>query len=152
MKDLKRIRYNTMNSWNRSTAPAYNLKINRVIRPELQNKVFDLMDCEGFYDDINMLIHDFDLEQGYQWQAGFNGRSGGYLVLYRGGKHPDGTVFSYPGKNIEDNEVPGQVLRDFRRLALDIISDTEYNARKCTVKEVDRVTTTKIKIFTPVFA
>ena len=146
MKDLKRIRYNTMNSWNRSTAPAYNLKINRVIRPELQNKVFEMMDCEGFYDDINMLISDFDREQDYQWQAGFNGRSGGYLVLYHGGKHPDGTVFSYPGKNIEDNEVPGQVLRDFRRLALDIIADTEYKARKCTVKEVDRVTTTKIKI------
>jgi hypothetical protein len=82
----KRIRYSTMNSWNNSTAPAYNLKIHKVIPYNLQSKVFELMECENFYDDINFMIHDFAEEHNWNWQAGFNGRSGGYLVLYRGGR------------------------------------------------------------------
>ena len=46
-----------------------------------------MMECENFYDDINQLVSDFNVNHDYQWQAGFNGRSGGYLVLYTGGKH-----------------------------------------------------------------
>jgi len=88
MKKLERIRYNTMNSWNAATAPAYNLKVYNVADKDLQDKIFELMDCEDFYDDINCLISEFDRENDYAWQAGFNGRSGGYLVLYKGGKKP----------------------------------------------------------------
>jgi hypothetical protein len=94
-----------MNSWNLSKAPAYNLKVYNVIDNKLQNKVFELMDTENFYDDINLLIADFDRENGYLWQAGFNGRSGGYLVLYKGGKREDNSTFTYPGKAIEDKEI-----------------------------------------------
>jgi len=86
MKKLKLIRYNTMNSWNNATAPAYNLKVYNVIDEKLRNKVFELLEAENFYDEINWLIGDFDEENNYEWQAGFNGRSGGYLVLYKGGK------------------------------------------------------------------
>jgi hypothetical protein len=135
MKPLKRIRYYTMNSWNLSMAPAYNLKIHNVISPKLQDKVFEMLDCENFYDDINMLIHEFDALHDYQWQAGFNGRSSGYLVLYKGGKRENGQSFSWPRKQIEDNEVPADVLKSFRQLALDIVKTVEYQARKMTVKE-----------------
>jgi len=83
--ELELIRYDTMNSWNRAKAPAYNLKIHKVIPAELQNRVYELMACEDFYGDINMRISDFSDDQYYCWQAGFNGRSGGYLVLYKGG-------------------------------------------------------------------
>jgi hypothetical protein len=83
---LKRIRYNTMNSWNGNTAPAYNLKVHTVIPNDLQMKVYEMMECENFYDDINYLISEFVTEHNHEWQAGFNGRSGGYLVLYSGGK------------------------------------------------------------------
>lgn len=86
MKSLKRMRYDTMNSWNNATAPAYNLKVYNVIDKKLQDKVYELMSAEGFYDNINLLISEFDRENEYIWQAGFNGRSGGYLVLYKGGK------------------------------------------------------------------
>lgn len=86
MKTLKRIRYYTMNSWNLSTAPAYNLKIYNVIDRSLQDRVYELMEAEGFYDSGNELIAEFDRENDYRYQAGFNGRSGGYLVLYQGGK------------------------------------------------------------------
>jgi hypothetical protein len=85
MKSLKRIRYNTMNSWNNATSLAYNLKIHNVIDNKLQDKVYELMELPEFYEDINLLISDFDNEFNHEWQAGFNGRSGGYLVLYKGG-------------------------------------------------------------------
>ena len=129
MKTLKRIRYNTMNSWNLSTAPAYNLKIYNVIDNNLQDKVYEIMECQELWDDINWLIGEFDAENEHVWQAGFNGRSGGYLVLYKGGKHENGQAFSYPGKNIDNNEVPGGVLRSFRRLAVNIVKTTESYAR-----------------------
>jgi hypothetical protein len=82
----KRIRYNTMNSWNQVTAPAYNLKVHKVIPQSLHSKVFEMMECENFYDDINFLIEHFGRQHNFEWQAGFNGRSGGYLVLYTGEK------------------------------------------------------------------
>ena len=85
---LKRIRYNTMNSWNRSTAPAYDMKIHHVIPQKWQNKVFKMLEADNFYDNINDLIREFGERFKHEWQAGFNGRSGGYLVLYRGGQKP----------------------------------------------------------------
>ena len=135
MKSLKRIRYHTMNSWNNSTAPAYNLKVHNVADNDLIDKIFELMETENFWDNINMLINDFDLEHDYQWQAGFNGRSGGYLVLYKGGISKEGKRISYPGKNISDNEVPGDVLRSFRKLAIDIVKSAEWMAKNYQVQD-----------------
>jgi len=173
MRPLKRIKYWTMNSWNRSTAPAYNLKVYNVIDSKLQDKVFELMECVDFYDDINYLMHDFGLQFDYKWQVGFNGRSGGYLVLYRGGceyktytekdfnsqgmcymsdryhwvsledakkrsllDRPLLTrVYSQPGQGIDIKEVPVEVLKTFRRLAVDIVKSVEYKAKHFTVEE-----------------
>jgi hypothetical protein len=172
MKTLKRIRYFTMNSWNLSTAPAYNLKVYNVIDRELQNKVFELMESEDFYNEINELITVFDANNNYEWQAGFNGRSGGYLVLYKGGRKLSEyksycslcgqrnftsiketgkkcgncgkdnridkefyDVFSWPGKGTEDNEVPPQVLKDFRRLVINIVKEVEYMVKHNEIEE-----------------
>jgi len=166
MKSLKRIRYYTMNSCNLSTAPAYNLKIYNVIDHDLRGKVYELMETGELWDSINLLIHDFDALFSYQWQAGFNGRSGGYLVLYRGGtreghksicqmcgqrnfKTIEETgdnqcgrcgkmarvnrdlpiIYSQPGRHIDDNEVPIDVKKAFRQLAVDIVGTTEALAR-----------------------
>lgn len=184
MKNLTRTRYYTMNSWNLSKAPAYNLKVYNVIDRELQNKVFELMETEGYFDIINSLINDFNQEHNYNWQAGFNGRSGGYLVLYIGGRetkyisedmfntnHPSGVyisdnirwcdlarakklgilnktittrIYSQPGKNIEDNEVPADVLKSFRKLAVDIVKTTESLAKHSEIKE-ESYTVTKTR-------
>jgi len=173
MQSLKRIRYYTMNSWNLSTAPAYNLKVYKVIDRDLQDKVFELLEVDDYHHEIGYLIANFGADHNYEWQAGFNGRSGGYLVLYRGGRKPSGykshcnqcgqrnytavpdgetgmcghcgaaarvnditvhmQTFSYPGKSIEDNEVPGPVLRAFRRLAVAIVKTTEDMAQHCKV-------------------
>ena len=182
----KRIRYNTMNSWNNSTAPAYNLKVTKVIPRELQSKVFEMMDCENFYDDINWLVNDFGAEHDHKWQAGFNGRSGGYLVLYRGerklsqhksictscwqrnfttvedtgkkcGKcHKESRVnremydiSTFPGKSIEDNEVPKEVMQAFTRLANDIVNTVIANAKEGNVEEEEYFVTKTRKVLVP---
>ena len=135
MKTLQRTRYYTMNSWNLSTSLAYNLKVHNVIDNELQNKVYELMEVPYFYEDnINPLIEDFDREFNYEWQAGFNGRSGGYLVLYKGGI-ADGRVYCKPGMNIEENEVPAEVKKAFRQLAIDIVKTAEYMAKNYEIVE-----------------
>lgn len=77
-------RYNTMSSWNQSTSYANNVKIHNVIPKEIISKVWELFEVEGFYDDINWILEDWGLENDYSYQAGFNGRSGGYIVMYEG--------------------------------------------------------------------
>jgi hypothetical protein len=131
---LKRTRYYTMNSWNLSTSLAYNLKVYNVIPDKYLDRVYELMEIEGFYDDINFLIGNFDESFNYEWQAGFNGRSGGYLVLYRGGKNKDGSVYSRPGLNIEDAEVPAEVKKAFRQLAVNIVKTTIDMAKSATIE------------------
>lgn len=115
----KRIRYWTMNSWNLSESLAYNMKVYNIFPGKYQNAVFALMDKPEVYSGVNRLISAFEHKYNYRWQAGFNGRSGGYLVLYSGGIK-DGFPYSQPGLSIEDDEVPTEVKKDFRKLAVDI--------------------------------
>ena len=82
---LNHFRYSTMNSWNGSHSWANNLKVYKVIPDELQDKVFEMLECDDIYDEINGLIGEYDHENNYSYQSGFNGRSGGYLVMYEGG-------------------------------------------------------------------
>lgn len=82
-------RYDTMSSWNRSTSYANNVKVHNVLPHELAMKAYDLLDIDEAYDDVRDLIADFDEEHSQTWQVGFNGRSSGYLVLYRGGRKRD---------------------------------------------------------------
>ncbi len=79
-------RYNTMNSWNRSTSYANCIKIHRLELPEkIMQKAWEMLECSEIYDVFNRLIRDWADAHDWEWQAGFNGRSSGYLVLYRGG-------------------------------------------------------------------
>lgn len=82
-------RYDTMNCWNPSTSYANNVKVHNLgLEYEQVMKLYDIMDCEGAYDRANELIWEFGRDHDWQWQVRFNGRSGGYLVLYRGGWEP----------------------------------------------------------------
>ena len=120
---LKRIRYWTMNSWNEGSSLAYNMKVyNLTEDSRIKEKLYELLDEEkGFdlFNTINSLIENFNRLNNYEWQAGFNGRNGGYLVLYKGGKDGD-RIWTHPGLNIKEDEVPGEVKRKFRSLALSI--------------------------------
>ena len=77
-------RYYTMGSHNMSTSYAHDMKIyNLPLTYEEKDRLYELMECQEAYDPIHDLIADFDIAHRHRWQAGFNGRSGGYLVLYR---------------------------------------------------------------------
>ena len=83
---INHFRYYTMNSWNRSESYACNLKIyNLGLEKETTDKLYDMIQTEEFFDEINELLEEFGRENNYIWQAKMNGRSGGYLVLYQGG-------------------------------------------------------------------
>lgn len=87
----RHFRYNTMNSWNNSTSYAHNMKIHRLgLDTYIVDKLFDLIQTEEFYEPINELTSEFGRRYDYEWQAGFNGRSDGYLVLYQGEQKPSG--------------------------------------------------------------
>lgn len=79
-------RYDTMSSWNHSTSYACNMKLYKLgLDRETENKLWDLIQVPEFYDRLNELVRDFGRQHNYLWQAGWNGCSGGYLVLYQGG-------------------------------------------------------------------
>ena len=86
-------RYNTMNSWNRSTSYAVKIKIDCLrMTSEERSRCYDLLGCDGAADDsgFNDALHMFDIAHDYEWQIGVNGRSGGYAVLYEGRREPSG--------------------------------------------------------------
>lgn len=84
-------RYPTMNSWNRSTSYACSLKIHNLkLDREIENKLYDMLEIQEFFDAQRQLLTEFGEAHRYRWQAGMNGRSGGYLVLYQGEVKPSG--------------------------------------------------------------
>ena len=72
--------YDTMNSWNGLRSIANNVKVYNI--PEIENDSEALKALEeDDYFSINQEIRDWEANHpGYS--IGFNGRSGGYLVLY----------------------------------------------------------------------
>ena len=79
-------RYWTMNSWNRSTSYANCVKIHRLdLTPAQLKNAWEMLDVPQVYDAIHRILEDWGRKHEWCWQAGFNGRSGGYLVLYQGG-------------------------------------------------------------------
>ena len=84
-------RYPTMSSWNDSTSYACNLKIYQLgLDSDTVDKLFELIQTDDFFQERSLLIQDFGSAHDYLWQAGMNGRSGGYLMLYQGERIPSG--------------------------------------------------------------
>jgi hypothetical protein len=85
-------RYDTMSSWNQSTSYANCIKLHHVLRPSHinENIWWQMLDILDWQTTLNDLLEDFGKARNWQWQAGINGRSGGYVLLYRGGIKPSG--------------------------------------------------------------
>ena len=88
----KHYRYNTMNSWNRSTSYANNIKLHQIDKPEdIDNDTWwEMLWITEWQEKLSDLLEDFGRRHEWNWQVGINGRSGGYVVLYRGGIKPSG--------------------------------------------------------------
>lgn len=71
--------YDTMNSWNNLRSIANNVKVYKLGLDGDAWAALDLLRADN-YDTVNEMLYDFEHEhKGYE--VGFNGRSGGYLVL-----------------------------------------------------------------------
>jgi len=88
----KHFRYHTMNSWNRSTSYANCIKLHHVDKPsDIDNDTWwEMLEIAEWQEKMSDLLEDFSRKHNWQWQAGINGRSGGYVVLYKGGIKPSG--------------------------------------------------------------
>lgn len=72
--------YYTMNSWNGLKSIANNVKVyNLGLSGNCYNALTFLQDDDYFT--VNLMIEDWEAEH-HGYKVGFNGRSGGYLVLY----------------------------------------------------------------------
>lgn len=81
--------YYTMNSWNGLKSIANNVKIYNI--KELDYDILEYLETDNYFC-INDTIKCWELEhRGYK--VGFNGRSGGYLVLYN--EDNNGSVLDY---------------------------------------------------------
>lgn len=86
-------RYSTMNSWNGSTSYAQRIKVHRLnLSSADRDACFDALEIPDAYCEsgFNAVLRKFDRDHQYRYQIGTNGRSGGYLVLYRGESSPSG--------------------------------------------------------------
>ncbi len=96
-----------MNSWNRSTSYANNVKIQNLDIPsELKDLAYDVTSGEVEAPDWDIFfartVSDFYQRTGYH--IGFNGRSSGYLVLYEAQANKDGTYAIHLGGSIDMGE------------------------------------------------
>lgn len=154
-------RYYTMNSWNRSTSYANRVKLNRLDVPADKydlalDVLFGNVQCPDWDDVRDDLTRRFAEETGFE--VGFNGRSGGYLVLYQTGVDPrTGNPVTYPGRPMDQDEDFEEWstadLRERARLVdrLDILCDdlrdnlvailSTYETRTDVVLSVRRVRT-----------
>lgn len=101
-------RYHTMNSWNRSTSYANRVKLDRLAVPADKydlalDVLFGGVQCPDWDDARDALTRRFAEETGFE--VGFNGRSGGYLVLYQAGVDPkSGRPVTYLGRPVDQDE------------------------------------------------
>lgn len=117
----KHYRYSTMNACNRSTSYANRVKLHGLPLTQAQRSTaYGLLDVDEVWMQIRELMDVFADAHNYEWQVGFNGRSSGYIVLYKGGKNPDGSVFTWPGQSVDDDpdyDFDGWELEDFQARA-----------------------------------
>lgn len=100
-------RYYTANSWNRATSYANNVKLYNLNLPEkIRDKAYSLVcgevECPDWNFAVEDAFHSFLKETGYN--AGFNGRSGGYIVMYETAVDSSGKTVTYPGRGIDQYE------------------------------------------------
>ena len=81
-----------MNSWNQSTSYANCIKLHQVDKPSGidEDTWWQMLEIEDRHNILSDLLDGFTRQYDFAWQAGINGRSGGYVVLYRGGIKPSG--------------------------------------------------------------
>lgn len=151
-------RYYTGNAWNRSTSYANNVKLyNLGVPAELQDKAWELVCGELECVDFDILKQDemliFQEETGYA--AGFNGRSGGYIVMYDT-EYKNGQRYVYPYRSIDqdadfsdeeewslhDLQERAELVQRFDKMCDYILEGMIYILKNSKIETYEVVTTT----------
>lgn len=122
-------RYDTMNSWNKSTSYAHCVKLHHDLG--LPSDIDDAKYNMAFNDEwcahMNDLIDQFDKAHNQKWQVRTNGRSDGYLVLYRG-DIKNGKTVCYPCRSMDQDENFHDWDIDQLRSRVDLVCDFDILA------------------------
>lgn len=111
--------YYTMNSWNRSTSYANNVKIyNLGLDEDIEEKLYKYVDEEVEIYELDYILREMKESFAREWgyYPGFNGRSGGYIVLYNTCL-VDGKRETYPGRpfpTVLDDNYEDIILSELR--------------------------------------
>ncbi len=125
-------RYDTMNSWNRLQSIANNVKIYNLSLDGDCWIALSMLNKDNYFT-VNMMIEDWEDEHP-NYKVGFNGRSGGYLVLYN--------------KNDNQNVLPDYIVdgdyEDYKQYIKDYygtLKDNRSNLRYLTelVRDFDKL-------------
>lgn len=110
--------YYTCNSWNGLRSVAHNVKLYNLNLSGDWCVALSLLEADD-YDYINMMIKDWEREhRGYS--VGFNGRSGGYLVLGNSGN----------ASHVLPDEITGSVdYEDYKQYCRDYLGSVKANRR-----------------------
>ena len=137
-------RYSTMNSWNGLHSYAHNVKVHKLDLPgRAQDVAYDAVwsDEDDYFDlweNIRWLMRQFN-ERNPEYKLGFNGRSGGYIVLYQ--KNTNGGLDQC--EDFEDpDRWPIEQLRDRVSLVQDFDATVQnicrYFCEQCLVIAIAR--------------
>ena len=79
----KHLTYATLNSWNRLYSIARNVKLHNIgLTKKQYNIAFEMLEMQEYLLDIECILNDFKYDNP-EYVILFNGRSGGYMVLYK---------------------------------------------------------------------
>lgn len=127
-------RYYTDSSWNRTTSYAHNVKVHKLpLSADEKDKLYDILGCEDCYDGVNLLLGEFEALTGYS--VGFNGRSGGYIVLYSPlsrGMDSEDDFHEWEGEDLVRRV---KLVQSFDRLADDIVAECKNLVESFDVAE-----------------
>lgn len=148
-------RYSTMNSWNRMTSYANNVKIPNLEIPDYA-KAYDFIhaECDDYDIDVHIAIEEFMMSTGYT--VGFNGRSYGYIVMYDTELDKNGNrrvlmhgIDEY--EDFEDWETDDirervKLVQAFDKLCDNIRDMFIYYVNNTTIKDVEVITKTSKRV------
>jgi hypothetical protein len=139
-------RYDTMSSWNNSTSYARKVKLRYIINDhDLLMKTYDFLELPEAFFEVNQIMEYFAEKHDYKFQMGFNGRSNGYIVLYQGGKHESGQVFSQPGKGFDQGVDYDSWDKSELQYSVDIVWDFDKTVDDCIEAFIDFVKTHSVE-------
>ena len=145
-------RYDTANSWNKSTSYARNVKIYNIGLSEvLEAKALDLICEEGFNEMVaclyDPLVEQFEEETSLDYTIGSNGRSDDYLVLYNKLNPLKSIDMGEDFEDLDDFEIGERysLVKLFDKYCDYFVDTFKYAVEKVTVREEEVIT--KVRVF-----